>query len=346
MNTTAEAEISTEQNFANLTPAQKLAAFLLIVNVESAAKIMSQLEEVDLESVSAEMSKFTTISQELQTQVLEEFSPVALDAATSVRGGVGPVKERLEKSVGLFRASDIICRVAPAHTQVAAMQQIVEIEPRHLFNLLRHEQLQTVALVASYMSPERASQLLSLLQSEVREQVVERLATLAPTSIEVVENVAGMLQKKLSNNRTPALNQTGGIKVAAQVLNALPRNLSDSILASLKEQNAELGEAVSNKMFTFEDLARLDAKTLQKVMQEIDLPTLTVALKTASEKLKTTLFSCLSKRAAENVREELSFLGPLKLSQIEAAQSQVVAAVKNLESQGEIDLEELRQATA
>jgi flagellar motor switch protein FliG len=346
MNTTAEAEISTEQNFANLTPVQKLAAFLLIVNVESAAKIMSQLEEADLESVSAEMSKFTTISQELQTQVLEEFSPVALDAATSVRGGVGPVKERLEKSVGLFRASDIICRVAPAHTQVAAMQQIVEIEPRHLFNLLRHEQLQTVALVASYMSPERASQLLSLLRPEVREQVVERLATLAPTSIEVVENVAGMLQKKLSNNRTPALNQTGGIKVAAQVLNALPRNLSDSILASLKEQNAELGEAVSNKMFTFEDLARLDAKTLQKVMQEIDLPTLTVALKTASEKLKTTLFSCLSKRAAENVREELSFLGPLKLSQIEAAQSQVVAAVKNLESQGEIDLEELRQATA
>jgi flagellar motor switch protein FliG len=346
MNTTAEAEISTEQNFANLTPVQKLAAFLLIVNVESAAKIMSQLEEADLESVSAEMSKFTTISQELQTQVLEEFSPVALDAATSVRGGVGPVTERLEKSVGLFRASDIICRVAPAHTQVAAMQQIVEIEPRHLFNLLRHEQLQTVALVASYMSPERASQLLSLLRPEVREQVVERLATLAPTSIEVVENVAGMLQKKLSNNRTPALNQTGGIKVAAQVLNALPRNLSDSILASLKEQNAELGEAVSNKMFTFEDLARLDAKTLQKVMQEIDLPTLTVALKTASEKLKTTLFSCLSKRAAENVREELSFLGPLKLSQIEAAQSQVVAAVKNLESQGEIDLEELRQATA
>jgi flagellar motor switch protein FliG len=245
--------------------------------------------------------------------------------------------------VGVVRASDILGRVSPARPTVAAMQQIVEMDARHIFNLLRREQLQTIALVVSYLNPEKASQLLSMLRPELHEQVIERLATLAPTSVEVVENVAELLHRKFSANRTGALNQTGGVKAAAQVLNALPKNLSKSILISLKERNAELGEAVREKMFTFEELNRLEPKTLQKLLQSVDMQTLTVALKTASEKLKNKLLACISKRAAESVREEMEFMGPIKLREIDAAQSKIIEVVRQLESEGEIDLEELRQ---
>jgi len=327
-----------------MTKVQKLAGLLLMLDADNAARIMKNLEEHELEAVSSEMANLT-LSQELQKEILYDFSGVALQAATAISGGVDRVKNLLEKSVGLFRASDIICRVTPLRAPVAAMQQIVEMDARHIFNLLRHEQLQTIALVVSYLSPEKASELMSLIRPELREQVIERLATLAPTSIEVLENVAESLHRKFGGNRTRALNQTGGVKAAAQVLNALPKNQSESILSSLKERNSELGEAISRKMFTFEDLERLDSRILQKIMQAVDIRSLAVALKTANEKLKSTMLSCLSKRAAENVREEISFMGPLKLSEIDAAQIQIIDAVKQLESDGEIDLGELRQGT-
>jgi flagellar motor switch protein FliG len=345
METTMNEESLGAAEFAKLSAVQKLAALLLILNAENAAHILSSLGEEELEAVSKEMANFTAISQELQAEIMREFSPVALEAATAVGGGIGRTRLLLEQSVGRFRASDILCRVSPSRTQVSAMQEIVEMDPQHLFNLLRHEQLQTIALVASFMSPIKASQLLSLLRPELREQVVERLATLAPTSIEAVEDVAGMLQKKLANIRTRAMSRTGGLKVAAEVLNALPRNISEAILVSLKERNAELGEAVLKKMFTFDEMQRLDSKTLQKVMQEVDMRTLSIALKTASESLKAALLACISKRAAESVREEMSFLGPLKVSQIETAQNEIIATVRRLESEGTIDLGELRESS-
>jgi flagellar motor switch protein FliG len=161
--------------------------------------------------------------------------------------------------------------------------------------------------------------------------------------VQVVENVAQGLQSKFGNNRTRSFNQTGGVRVAAQMLNHLPPNMSKSILTSLSEHNAELGEAILKKMFTFEELDRLDARTLQVILQDVDMRLLAVALKTASEKLKKTLLSCISKRAAENILEEISFMGPLRLSEIDAAKSQILETVRRLEAEGEINLEELRQ---
>jgi flagellar motor switch protein FliG len=170
------------------------------------------------------------------------------------------------------------------------------------------------------------------------------LAAMSPTSIEVVENVVEVLHRKFANNRVRALNQTGGAKAAAQVLNAMPKLLSKSILESLKERNPELSQLVLQKMFTFEDLERLDSKILQKILQAVESRTLTVALKGASEKVSQKLLSCLSKRAAESVREEITFLGAVKAKEIEAAQTQVIAAVRQLESEGEIEIEETATA--
>ena len=331
------------KEIAGLSKIQKLARLLLILSADNAIQIMKQLESEELEAVSSEMLKTTTISHELQQEILREFSPLAVEAATSISGGVGQVQHLLDSSVGLLRASDIIGRLSPMRATVASMQQIVEMDPRHLFNLLRNEQLQTIALVASYLSDDKASQLLVLMRPEIREQVIERLATLAPTSLEVVESVAASLQSKAGTHHVRPINQTGGVKAAAQVLNALPKDMSKSLLGALRERNSELAAAVSKKMFTFEELEYLDVKSLQKVLQIIDTHTLTVALKTAGESLKNKLLSCISKRAAENVREEINFMAPLKASEIEAARSSIIDTVRQLESEGELDLDDMRQ---
>jgi flagellar motor switch protein FliG len=290
------------------------------------------------------MLKVTFISGEMQVEVLREFSFLAVEVTTGVYGGLNQVQNLLDKSVGLLRASDIIGRVSPVRAPVAAMQQIVETEPRQLFNLIRHEHIQTIALVVSYLPNDKASQLLSFMRPEMRDEVIERLATLAPTSIEVVEQVAAAIQTKMGANRSRNLTQTGGLKVAAQVLNALPKDVSKAVLMSLSERKADLAEAISKKMFTFEELETLDPQSLQKIMQTIDFQALALALKTSSESLKNKLLACLPKRAAENIREEISFMGPRKLSQIDAARASIIETVKNLDAEGEIELDAGKQA--
>jgi flagellar motor switch protein FliG len=351
MSMTAEAIQETEQTnpkelseFAAMSQVQKLARLLFMLTPENSTQILKTLDEEHLEAVSSEMLKITSINNEVQEEILREFSPLAVSASTAIPAGVDRVQQLLDKSIGPLRASDIIGRVSPLRAPVAAMQQIVEMAPSQLWNILRDEQLQTVALVASYLPDAKASQLLQFMRPDVREQFIERLATLAPTSIEVVESMAEALQRKAGSNRTRGATQTGGVRVAAQVLNALPKDVSKSILATLNERNPDLADQVSKKMFTFEELEFFDVKSLQTIMQTVETQTLVYSLKTASEGLRQKILSCLSKRAAENVMEEITFLGPLKLSEIDAARSSVIDIVKSLDSTGEIEMDEARRA--
>jgi flagellar motor switch protein FliG len=311
----------------------------VIIGPEAAAQVMKHLEEHELDTVAAEMAKMALVPQEIQRDILQEFTGVAVEASTAILGGVRYTQATLEKSVGLFRATNIIGRVAPCRTPVAAMQQLADMEPRQIYNLLKLEQPQTIALVMSYLGSDKSAQLMVLLRPEIREQVIERLATLAPTPIEVVEKLVDVLNHKVGTKHTRALNQTGGMKMAAELLNSLDKNLSKTLLIAIEERNAELGIGIRQKMFTFEDLVVLDPPSLQKVLREIDMRDLAVSLKTASEKLKTALLSCISKRAAETVNEEISFMGPLKLKDIEAAQMRIIEVVRRLESEGEIEID-------
>jgi flagellar motor switch protein FliG len=324
--------------FLNMTKLQKLAALLIILGPDSAAQILKNLDEHEVEAVSVEMSKLPVVSQELQREVLREFSEVAVQASTGILGGANFAKIALEKSVGLFRASDIIGRIAPTRVPLAAMRQIIDMEVRQLFNLLKQEQPQTIALILSYLPPERSSQVLMFLRGELRDKVVERLATLAPTPVEVVERIVEVLNQKAGVKPTRALSQTGGVKSAADLLNSMDKNMSQSMLVDLEQRNPELGRAIRQQMFTFEDLALLDPPSLQKIMREVDMRDLAVALKTASEKLKAALLAAVSKRAAETVKEEISFLGPVKKKEIEAAQMRIIDSVHQLETEGELDL--------
>jgi flagellar motor switch protein FliG len=320
-----------------MTRVQKLAALLIMLGQDGAAQIIRNLDEQEVELVSAEMPKLTMISQELQAQILKEFTGIAVQAATSTLGGVEFTQGALEKALGLFKASNIISRASPSRAPVSAMKQIADLDARQIYNLIKLEQPQTITLVVSYLGAEKAAQLLTMLRPELRQDVIERLATLAPTPVEVVEKVIEVLNKKLGSRGPRALNQTGGVKSAASLLNALDRNLSKSLIISIEEHNHELGQAIRQKMFTFEDLVTLDQSAIQKILREVDMRDLAVSLKTASEQLRKLLLGSISKRAAESVKEEMSFMGPLKMRDIEAAQLRIIEVLRRLEAEGEIE---------
>jgi flagellar motor switch protein FliG len=333
-----ESKQGQEGEITKLNKFQKLAVLFVIIGPDSAAQVLKSFDPHEVEVICSEMGKFNMISVELQNAILKEFSGVAIEASTSIRGGLDLAKSVLEKTLGLFKASEIISRVAPARTHVAAMQGIVDMDARQIYNLIRHEQPQTVALVLSYVGPEKAAEALGFFHPESRDKILERIATLAPTPIEVVEKVVDVLVAKRGVNQTRALNQTGGVKIVAEMLNSMDKQQGKSLLVAIEEHNPELGAAIRQKMFTFEDLANLENTIIQRILREVDLRDLAIALKTASEKLKGVLLSCITKRAAETVQEEISFMGPLRLRDIEGAQVRIIEVVRRLEGEGAIDI--------
>jgi len=323
---------------AALNKTQKLAALLVMLGPDSAAAILKQFQPREVEAISREMVRFNLISRDLQDEILEEFSEVALSAGTCVSAGVDYTRATLEKALGSFKASDMMGRVVPNRAPAGAMQTIAEMDTRHIFNLVRDEQTQTIAFVISYLPAEKAAQLLGMLREDQRDKVIERLASLAPTPVEVAEKVVEVFNAKLGVKQTRALTQTGGVTPAADILNAMDKNVSRALLETIEGRNAELCQAIRKKMFTFEDLLRLNSAHIQRILRETDTRDLTLALKKSSDALKKLMLSNISRRAAETVQEEMSMLGAVKLKEVEAAQFRIIDVVRKLEAEGEIEL--------
>lgn len=323
-----------------LTRQQKLAVLLCMLGPDSAAQILKHFSEREMEAIITEMGKLELISYELQNQVLREFAEVAVQASTSVAGGEEIVRLTLEKAVGQQRAASIVNRngngTEPVSNEI--LRPIIEADPRELFNAIKSEHPQTMALLTSHLPPEPASAFLNQCPPELRDQIVERLAMLQPTPIEVIEQIATIISRKLGVKASRAITETGGVKSAAALLNASDRTMSKTVLTSIEERNPDLSKSIRAKMFTFEDMIRLDNAALQKVMREVDTRDLAVALKKCSFPVKTAMLGAISKRAAETVKEEMGFLGNLKAKEIEAAQTRIVDIVRRLEGEGEIDL--------
>lgn len=337
-------EAAAAAGFSRLSKPQKLAALLVMLGPDSAAQILKTLEPRQIEAVSKEMAQFTMISQQQQFEILEEFSEVAVEAGTAIAAGADCTRATLEKALGSVKASDILGRVAPNRAPAGPLQVIADMDARHVFNLIRHEQIQTIAFVVSYLMADKAAQVCTLLSPEERAQVIDRLATLAPTPVEVMENLAAVLNAKLGVKQTRALAQSGGITSAADILNAMDKTASKSLLDAMEERNPDLSLAIRKRMFTFDDLVALDGASIQRIMRETDMRDLALSLKKASDEVKSLLLSNISRRAAETVEEEIAFLGHVKQRDIEAAQLRIIDIVRKLEAEGEIDLEEARQS--
>jgi len=323
-----------------LNASQKLAAFLVVMGEDAAAEIVKNFDDNERELVCAEMANLPLLDSNQQGAVLQEFTEMAVEARSGISGSVDFTRAVLEKSVGLFKAAEIIGRVGTARTSVATMQQIIDLDATSISNLIKEEDPQTIALVLSYLSSAKGSEVLMTLPERQREIVVEKLATLESTPIEVVETLGEVLSAKVGEKVSRALNQTGGEKSAAAVLNAMSKDDRKKLLDNIDERQPDLVRSIRMKMFTFDDLQTLDVKTMQKIMREVDAGQLAIALKAATTTLRDAMLGALSKRAAENVNEEIEGLPDnLSMRAIESAQNSIIDVVRQLETEGEISLE-------
>ena len=323
-----------------LNASQKLAAFLVVMGEDAAAEIVKNFDDNERELVCAEMANLPLLDSNQQGAVLQEFTEMAVEARSGISGSVDFTRAVLEKSVGLFKAAEIIGRVGTARTSVATMQQIIDLDATSISNLIKEEDPQTIALVLSYLSSAKGSEVLMSLPERQREIVVEKLATLESTPIEVVETLGEVLSAKVGEKVSRALNQTGGEKSAAAVLNAMSKDDRKKLLDNIDERQPDLVRSIRMKMFTFDDLQTLDVKTMQKIMREVDAGQLAIALKAATTTLRDAMLGALSKRAAENVNEEIEGLPDnLSMRAIESAQNSIIDVVRQLETEGEISLE-------
>jgi flagellar motor switch protein FliG len=254
-------------------------------------------------------------------------------------GGLPYAQRTLGFAKGDFKASSIMGRVGPVGSSVDVIKDISEMEGRQIFNLVKNEQPQTISFVLSYLDPAKSSQIFTLLSPDMREEVIERLGTIESTSLELVGKIVRSLGKHFDTKVRPTFHASGGVRAVADLLNNLDKEMSKGLLVRLEERNAGLGGLVRKKMFSFEDLNRLQPTDLQRVLREVDSNNLAVAMKSASEALREKIFASISKRAAESLRDEISMLGPVRLKDVETAQDAIIHIVHRLEEEGQISLD-------
>ena len=325
-----------EIDYPKLSRRQKLAVFLIVIGPEAAAEVLKQFDDPETEAVCREMTGFTVIPEPIQKQVVDELSGILNESKTSALGGLAYARRTLELAKGGQKASSMLGPGATSSESPDIMKQIGRMEGRQIFNMIRFEQPQTISFVLSYLESTKASEVFALLPGEVKDAVVERLGTIESTPVDLASKIVRRLEKHLDTKEKPALHRSGGVDFVAGLLKQLDKDTSKNLLVKMEERNATLGAAVRRKMFSFEDLMRLQASDLQRILRETDSGGLAVAMKGASEPMRQKIYGSLSKRAAASLKEEIELLGPVRVKDVEAAQDTIIQSVQRLEEAGEI----------
>jgi flagellar motor switch protein FliG len=326
-------------DYSGMSKAQKLAAFLIVVGAEQAPELLKQLPDMDLVTVVREMAAMEIVDFELQELVVTEFCELVGKGLSTVLGGMPFTQRALEDAKGPHVASNILQKALPASNSIDAVRELSQMESRQIFNLIKAEQPQTIAFILSYLEPKQVAEIVTLFAPQSREEVVERLGSMEAISSELIGKVLKSLAKHLAGTtQKRTLHRRGGVQAAAQLLNSLDKELSKSLLARIEERNAPLGEAIRKKLFSFEDIARLLARDVQRILRDVDTADVAIAMKSARESVRKTVYGAMSKRAAESLREEIELLGPMRVKDVEAAQDRIIAVVRELAEAGEITM--------
>ncbi len=318
-----------------LTGRQKAAILLISLGPEVSAQVFKHLREDEIEQLTLEIANVRKVDHEEKEKVLAEFHQIAVAKEVIAQGGITYAKEILEKALGQTKAIDIINRLT-ANLQVRPFDFARKADPSQILNFIQNEHSQTIALVLAYLEPAQAAMILSALPQERQADVAKRIALMDSTSPEVIAQVEQVLEQKLSATVTQDYSQAGGIEAIVSVLNGVDRSTERTILDSLEIQDPELAEEIKKRMFVFEDIATLDNRSIQRVIRDVENADLQLALKVASEEVREVIFRNMSKRMAETFREEMEFMGPVRLRDVEEAQSRIVATIRRLEEAGEI----------
>jgi flagellar motor switch protein FliG len=325
--------------YSKLTKTQRLAAFLITVGPESAGMMMKNFASAQLELICREIAQMPVLHASVQSEALREFSTIVSNGLSSSLGGVQFAQTMLGQAKDEYEAAAILNRCAPVTTG-AGGEEIRHMDGRQLFTLIKNEQPQTIAFILSCLEPKKGAELVSLLDSEVREEVLERFGSMDGASQEAMAKVAKKLNPNVDRRSPQQIAQrSGGVKACVDVLNQLNKDLRKTLITRLEERDTTLGEAIRKQLFFFKDLIRLSPPDLQRVLREVDMATIPVALKGVKADVVDAVLGALSKRAAQSVREEIEQLGPQKIKDVEVAQERVIEIVRKLEESEEISLE-------
>lgn len=318
-----------------LTGKQKAAILLISLGPDVSASIYKHLSEDEIEQLTLEISSVRKVEPSLKEAVLHEFEQITLAQNYLEKGGVSYAKQVLEKALGSEQAMMIINRLTSS-LQVRPFDFARKADPMQLLNFIQHEHPQTIALILSYLEPIQAGQILSSLPQERQADIARRIATMGSTSPEVINEVEQILERKLSATVTQDYTQTGGLEAVVEVLNGVDRATEKIIIDTLEIQDPALAEEIKQRMFVFEDIVTLDNRSIQRVIRDAENDDLLLSLKVASEEVKSIIFKNMSSRMVETFKEEMEFMGPVRLKDVEEAQSRIVAAIRRLEDAGEI----------
>ena len=318
-----------------LTGKQKAAVLLVSLGPELSSLVFKHLRDEEIEELTYEIASLDKVMPEIREKVAVEFSQLAQARRYITQGGIEQAKEILEKALGAQKATEIIQRLT-ASLQVRPFDFARKTDPAQLLNFIQHEHPQTISLILAYLHPEQAAIILSALPGESQVEVAKRLAILDRTSPEVLEEIEATLEKKLSSFATQDFTMAGGLETAVGILNRVDRSTEKTIMEALEEDDPELAEEIKKRMFVFEDIVTLDDRSIQRVLREVDSRELALALKAASEEVAARIYKNMSKRAADMMKEDIEYMGPVRLRDVEEAQQKIVSIIRKLEEAGEI----------
>lgn len=324
-----------KQQDSSMNGIQKAAVLLITLGPEKSATIFKHLKEDEIEQLTLEIANTRSVSPQVKEDVINEFYEVCLAQQYIAEGGIGYAKELLEKALGTEKAMAVISKLTSS-LQVRPFEFIRKTEATQLLNFIQDEHPQTIALILSYLSASQAAQVIAALPVEKQADVAKRIAQMDRTSPDVIKEVERVLERKLASLVNQDYTTIGGVDAIVDILNSVDRGTEKHIVESLEMEEPELADEIRRKMFVFEDILLLDDRTVQRVLRDVDNNDLAVALKSANEEVRNLIFSNQSKRLATMIQEDMEFMGPVRMKDVEEAQQKIVNVIRKLEDSGEI----------
>ena len=318
-----------------LSGKQKAANFFIFLGPEKSAQIFKHLNEEEIEQITLEIANVRQVPTDKVDEIFREFYEMALASQFIGQGGIGYAKEVLERAYGEEKTIEIIGRIS-ASLQVRPFDFMRKTEPTQLLNFIQSEHPQTIALILAYLEPEKSSSILSALPPDQQAEVAKRIAIMDTTSPEVIKQVERVLERKLSSIAPQELTVAGGIKSVVEIINRVDRGTEKTIMEAMEVQDPELAEEIKKLMFVFEDIVIIDDRSVQRVLREVESQDLALALKGSSDEVNQKIFSNMSTRASDMLKEDIEFMGPVRLRDVEEAQQRIVNIIRRLEETGEI----------
>lgn len=326
---------SSAKSTEGMSGVEKAAVLLIALGPEKSATIFKHLKEDEIEQLTLEIANTRSVSPQVKEDVLEEFYQICLAQQYITEGGISYATDLLEKALGAEKARDVIGRLT-ASLQVRPFEFIRKTDASQLLNFIQDEHPQTIALILSYLSPNQAAQIVSALPAEKQADVARRIAQMDRTSPDVIKEVEKVLERKLASLVNQDYTIVGGVDSIVDILNTVDRSTEKNIMETLDIEEPELADEIRHKMFVFEDILTLDNRSIQRVLREVDNNELALALKGANEDVQNVIFENLSQRLASMIKEDMEFMGPVRMKDVEDAQQRIVNVIRKLEDSGEI----------